>query len=90
MVTTKPVIEGCAEGCNVVGLVDGAVEGAKVGEEVINTECDSMSHSLSMDDSKESIEASTSSVFVVSTIRFTCALTPYSGTIITSTTHKVL
>ena len=89
MVITNPVIEGWAEGCNVVGVLDGVVEGAKVGDEVITTDCDLMSHLMSMEVSNASIEASTSSVFVVSTIRFTCALTPYSGSMITST-HKHL
>ena len=89
MVMTNPVIDGWADGCNVVGVEDGAVEGAKVGDEVMKTDCDSMSHSFSMDDSNEAIEASTSSVLVVSTIRFTCALTPYSGTIVNSK-HKLL
>ena len=84
MLITKPEIEGWAEGLNVVGDVDGVVEGAKVGEEVINMGCDRTSQLLSIADSNTSIEASTSSVFVVSTIRFTCALIPYSGTIITS------
>lgn len=83
--TTNPVIEGLAEGCNVVGAIEGVVEGASVGEEVIYTRCNLTSQLLSIDDSNTSIDASKSSVFVVSTISLTCELMPYSGTIMIST-----
>ena len=84
-VITNPVMEGWAEGCNVVGVAEGIMEGESVGDDVIKADCDSTSHSLSIDDSNTSIDASKSSVFVVSTISLTCELMPYSGTIMIST-----
>lgn len=75
-VTISPVMEGWAEGCNVVGIVEGLIEGAIVGADVINTDCDSISQLPSIDDSNTSIEPSTSFVFVVSTVSSTLALIP--------------
>ena len=44
IVMTNPVIEGLADGCNVVGSIVGIVEGKSDGVDVIKMELDSTLH----------------------------------------------
>ena len=76
MVTTSPLIEGLADGCNVLGVKDGERVGSALGVEVMNTDCESTVHWSSTLVSNAVIAESTSSVFVASTVNDIAALIP--------------